>query len=105
VAKLAKDFNIRTKTLTTVSRNKKKLNSLFFLPECVRKHDTVSGNSNERILSTLPGFGIEQKIHFRNNLLQVGYNDSSPITTLFLLSHLVMLQEYRASLLYIFLWN
>jgi len=34
----------------------------------------------------LPGFGIELKSHFRNDLLQSRYEDTSPITTLVLQS-------------------
>jgi len=47
----------------------------------------ISDNRNQRTLVTLAkGFGIELKIHFRNDLFQFGYNDSSPKTTFFLRS-------------------
>jgi len=52
VAKLARDFGIPTTTVTTVSKNKENI-SHFFLSECTRKHDTVSGNPNQRTLLTL----------------------------------------------------
>jgi len=52
LAKLAKDFDILTTTLT-ITKNKEKINPHFFLSEYTRKHDTVSTNPNQRTLSTL----------------------------------------------------
>jgi len=34
-------------------------------------------------MKTMPGFGKTKKSHFRNDLLYIGYNKSSPTTTLF----------------------
>jgi len=42
-------------------------------------------------LQPLPGFGIELKSHFRNDLLLFGYNNSSFIRMLFLWFHEVTL--------------
>jgi len=50
VAKLVNDFDIPTTTLTAVTKNKDKIISHFFLPEYTRKHGTVSGNPDQRIL-------------------------------------------------------
>jgi len=37
----------------------------------------------QEIYIFLPGFGIELKRHFRNDLSSFGYNDGSLLTTLF----------------------
>jgi len=51
MAKLAKDVDIATTTLTAVSKNKDKIISHLFLSECMRKHDTLSGNPNQCALN------------------------------------------------------
>jgi len=51
VAKLAKDVHIATTALTAVSKNEDKIISHFFLSECMRKHDTLSGNPNQCALN------------------------------------------------------
>jgi len=53
VSKRAKDFDIPTTTLTTVSKKKDKIISHFFLSEYTRKYDTLSSNPNQRTLLTL----------------------------------------------------
>jgi len=50
VEKLARDFDIPRTTLTTTLKNKEKAIFQFFLSEYARKHDTVSGNPNQRTL-------------------------------------------------------
>ena len=50
VAKVAKNFDILTMTLTTVLKNKEKIIYEFFLSGYGRNHDTVSGNPNQRTL-------------------------------------------------------
>jgi len=58
VAKLAKDFDIPTTTLTAAWTNKDKIISHFFLSEYARKHCTVSGNSNQKTLLSLAGLWL-----------------------------------------------
>jgi len=53
LAKLAKDFDIPTMTLTAVSKNEDTIICNFFLSAYTRKHDTVSGNTNQITLLTL----------------------------------------------------
>lgn len=69
MAILVKDFDTPATTLITVSQNKDILPSHFFFSEHTPNHHIVSGNPNQRILQTLPGFSIEIKGYFRNDLL------------------------------------
>jgi len=82
VAKLARNFDISRTTLTATLKTKDKIISHFFSSVHTRKHDTAGGNPNQRTFLILarPGFGIELKSHFRNDLLQCAYNDAfSPV--------------------------
>jgi len=61
-------FDIPTTMLTTVSKNKDKITFNFLLSDYMRKHDTVSSNSNQRtLLPKLKDSGMEIKIHSCNN--------------------------------------
>jgi len=65
--------------LTTILKNKHKIISDY------------QANMAVKQLKPSPGSGMELKRHFRNDLLQFGYNNSLLIVTFFLWSHKVTL--------------
>jgi len=72
VAKLAKDFNIPTTTLTTVLKNKGKIICHFLLSKYiylyVKPQFSQTAILIKECFQPLPGFGIEPESYFRSDL-------------------------------------